>query len=243
MNIRNLLVATFVSTLAICGSAMAADIEIHGSTTVAGNLVSKHEAEIEAQSGQQINIVSNGSGQGLTDLGAGTAQIAMISAPLEEVAAKVSADASQFVAKEVGQVDVAFVVHPSNAVKSLTMAQITDILSGKIKNWKEVGGADAPILVVTEVAKGGLRSLVEEHLLAKAPISANMRELANGSQIMKISGQIPQALGITTKGLVDATVTNLTTDSMISAPFILVTKGEATAEQAKVIAAAEALAK
>lgn len=204
-----------------------------------------HEADIEAKSGQQLTIVSNGSSRGMADLVSGAADIGMISAPLESVAEKMnkkepgSVDVAALQAHQIGEAKVAFTVHPSNSVKELTLAQIKDILNGTTKDWSDLGGAPGPILLVCEDSKGGLRAMVEGDLLDKAPFSANMRELPNGSQIPKVVAQIPQAFGVMSAALVDGSVAEVTTDSVISQPLILVTKGAPTPEMQAVIDAAK----
>src|ERR1700730_15154436 len=133
---------TALTALLVLGSiADAETVSVHGSTSVSNQLLTPHQAEIEHISGQTLDIVANGSGRGLADLAAGKADMAMISAPLEvEVAASDARtfgglDPARFVAHQVGEARVAFVVHPSNPVTTLTLAQITLILSGKITRW------------------------------------------------------------------------------------------------------------
>ena len=136
--------------VALAGTAEAQSISLNGSTTVAYMLVLPNKATIEAASGQRIVVVGNGSQRGLSDLVAGRAEIAMISAPLEEEAARVnrrkpgSFDPTGLKAYIVGESRVAFIVHPTNPVRSLSNAKLADILTGKITNWKDVGGADQP---------------------------------------------------------------------------------------------------
>src|ERR1700758_4385409 len=67
----------------------AGQVVVHGSTTVANDIIVLHKAEIEQRSGQQLVIVGSGSQRGILDLVSDRAQIAMISAPLAEVARKV----------------------------------------------------------------------------------------------------------------------------------------------------------
>jgi ABC-type phosphate transport system substrate-binding protein len=75
------------------------------------------------------------------------------------------------------------VVHSSNPVTTLTLAQITGILSGKITKWSEVGGADQPIVIVAAGSGDGVRSVVEGRLLSGASISAQVREMPNSTAL------------------------------------------------------------
>ncbi len=235
---------TAAVTIGLTVMAQAATVNVNGSTTVATNILTPHKAAIEQQSGQSLNITANGTGRGIADLMAGKAHVAMISAPLDTVVAKAnkkspgSVDGSQLQEHQIGATTVAFVVHPSNGVKNLTMAQIADILSGKIANWKDVGGADAPIVVVAETKGGGVRSMVEKEVLGGGEITANVRALPIAPQVVKIVGQVPRALGIAVDKTVNDSVAAVATDSTIEQPLILVTKGAPSADIAKVIEAA-----
>ena len=141
-------------SLGMALQAQAGEVTVHGSTTVASNIMLPHKSDIEMLSGQALKVVANGSSRGVLDPAAGSANMAMISAPLETTLKKINKKkpgataGMSLIAHRVGTTRVAFVVHPSNPVKSLTLAQVADLMSGKIKNWKDLGGKDAPILVV-----------------------------------------------------------------------------------------------
>ncbi len=241
-------VTTALAALLVMGAAQASTVAIHGSTTVSNAVLMPHKAEIEQASGESLDTVANGSGRGLADLVAGKTDMAMISAPLEaEVAASNaktpgSIDPAKLVAHQIGEARVAFVVHPSNPVTALTLAQITDILSGKITKWSEVGGADQPIVVVAATPGDGVRSVVEGRLLGGVSIPAQVRELPNAPQIGQVAAQLPSAFGVTSAASVRPGVTVLKTDQTIGQPLILVTMGPATPDATKVIEAATAAA-
>lgn len=242
------LATAFACLLALGSIAQASTISIHGSTTVSNAVLVPHKADIERISGETMDIVANGSGRGLADLVTGKADMAMISAPLEaEVAASNaktpgSLDPARMVAHQIGEARVAFVVHPSNPVKALTLAQITGILSGKITKWSEVGGPDQPIVVVAATRGDGVRSVVESRLLGGASILAQAREMPNAPQIGTIAAQLPTAFGVTSAASVRDGVTVVKTDQTIGQPLILVTLGAASADATKVITAATAAA-
>jgi len=236
-----------VLAVAMTIASHAETLSVHGSTTVSSAVLTPKKAQIEQSSGVTLEIVGNGSGRGLADLAAGKTKLAMISAPLAEVAGAIKSkgealDDSKMQAHPIGDARVAFVVHPSNPVKSLTAQQLTDILSGKVKSWKDVGGADKPIVVIVETKGGGLRTMVEHELLNKGDVAANKREVPNATQIAKIVGQLDGALGIVGHATVTSEVVEVKSDKLIAQPLILVTNGAPSPEIAKVIAAAKAAA-
>src|SRR5438552_1133042 len=114
---RKLLVASLLVVAANIAPASAGQISLHGSTTVNNAIITPKKAEIEKASGQTIEIVGNGSGRGIADLIAGKAQIAMISAPLEDEVKKLnektpgSVDVGKLKAHQIGVSRVAFAVH------------------------------------------------------------------------------------------------------------------------------------
>jgi phosphate transport system substrate-binding protein len=242
------LATTLTVLLALGTAAQATTVAIHGSTTVSGVVLMPHKADIEKASGETLEIVANGSGRGLADLIAGKTDMAMISAPLETEVAAANAktpgsiDLAKLVGHQIGEAQVAFVVHASNQVTTLTLAQITGILSGKIVNWSEVGGADVPIVVVAAGPGDGVRTVVEGRLLGGASISAKVREMPNAPQIAQVAAQLPAAFGVTSAASVKPGVTVLKTDQTLGQPLILVTMGPATPDATKVIEAATAAA-
>src|ERR1700736_2301723 len=105
------ILSLFVATT---NMAVAGEVSLHGSTTVMNMILAPKKAEIEKASGQQLDIVGNGSGRGIVDLVAGKAQIAMISAPLEDEVNALnkktpgSVDIARLKAHQIGESRVAF---------------------------------------------------------------------------------------------------------------------------------------
>lgn len=229
--------------------ALAETLSVHGSTTVSSAILDAHKDAIQKETGLTLDIVANGSGNGLTDLVQGKADVAMLSSDVAAVAAKINAktpntvDVSTLKAVEIAKTHAAFCVHPSNPVKALTTVQMADILSGKVVNWKEVGGEDKPILVATEIPTGGLRTEVEKTLLGGKPIAANKRELVNGTMIAKIVSQMPDALGVTGAGFVTSSIREVTLDKVDVMTLYYVTKGDPSPAAQKLIDATIKVAK
>ena len=244
-----LLGAVAAALVVLAGPADAQSISLNGSTTVAYMLVLPNKAAIEAASGQRIVVVGNGSQRGLSDLVAGRAEIAMISAPLEEEAARVNRrkpgafDPTGLKAYIVGESRVAFIVHPTNPVRSLSNAKLADILTGKITNWKDVGGADQPVMVVAAQPGDGARPLVEEQLLKGEELTKDARAMPNAPQIPKVVAQVPGAIGLYTGGALVDSVAELAAEAPIAQPLTLVTMGDESPEIRRIISAVEQVAK
>ena len=230
-------------------AAAQSAVKVHGSTTVNLTIFKPFKVQIETTAGVTLEVLANSSGHGLTDLVAGRADMAMLSSPLLAVAGKLNqkqpgaVDTSLLTEFQIGESKVAFIVHPSNAVKSLTLAQLQAIFTGKITNWQEVGGADVPIVVVTEAPGGGIRTTLEEKLLEGGAVAPNARAVPNAPQIPLIVKQLPGAIGSANARHDLAGVVTLHTEKDIAQPLVLVTKANPNAELTKVIDAATRVAR
>jgi phosphate transport system substrate-binding protein len=161
-------------------AAQADVIKISGASTVFNVVVKPTQDKVSNTSGHTLEITNSNTGKGLIDLAEGRSNLAMVSEPMDiaiEAAAgagkKIDGATVQF--HEVRKDEVVFVVHPNNPVGKLSFEQIRDIHTGKIKNWKEVGGKDAAIVVYTENPTGGTRALIRKAVLGGAEFSADTK--------------------------------------------------------------------
>jgi phosphate transport system substrate-binding protein len=223
-------------------------VRISGSTTVNLNVFQPFKSQIETASGVKLEVVANSSPHGLEDLVAGRVDVAMLSSPLTAVAGKIShkqpgaVDTSALKEFMIGESRLAFIVHPSNPLKSLTFPQLKEILAGSITNWKEAGGVDAAIIVVTEASGGGIRLTLDEKLMGGVPVAQQARLVANAPQIPTIVRQLPGAIGTASAGQDLSGVVVLQTEGVIAQPLILVTKGNPNGSVTKVVEAAAQVA-
>lgn len=178
-----------------------AEVKVHGATTVTFGLMKPQQAKIEQLAGTSLAILPSSTSRGLTDLAQGKADIAMLAEPMESAAESLnkktpdSVKVDQLVGKHVGNAYVQFIVHPSNPVKSLTKAQLADLFSGKVKNWSEVGGANAPVLLVGEPSSSPHKMIAEALSVSYA---AELRVVQNTNQTATIVMQAPGALSYIT---------------------------------------------
>lgn len=124
----------------------AGQLRISGSSTMAP-LVTAIAQRFHARYPQvEVSVESGGSGRGLQEARAGTVNIGMVSRALGE-------DGKDLYSLPIGRDGVAIVIHGSNPVSSLTPRQVADIYTGKLNNWKQVGGKAAPITVIKSEEK------------------------------------------------------------------------------------------
>ena len=141
-------------------------IENIGSDTMVNLALAWAEAYQGIHPDVRISVTGGGSGTGIASLINGTADIANASRAMkQEERAEAQANDIQPVEIPVARDAIAVIVHPDNPVESLTLQQISDIYSGKITNWKEVGGEDRPIVLLSRETNSGTHVYFLEEVL------------------------------------------------------------------------------
>lgn len=193
-------VVSGVAALALAaGMAFAGDagrIVIDGSTTVgpiakafAGHYMGKHP-------GVNITISESGSGNGAKSLINGACDIATMSRPMKK-SEKTAAQGSGILPIEhiVAMDGLAIIVHPSNPLADLTIEQIRDIYAGKIKNWKELGGPDSPIVVISRDTNSGTYETFESLVMKGEKIVSKAEYVGSNGGIRQRVMSTPAAVG------------------------------------------------
>ncbi|MCH5584375.1 phosphate ABC transporter substrate-binding protein PstS family protein [Shimazuella sp. AN120528] len=163
--------------------------------------------------GVQINVQGGGSGQGLTAAMNDTADLGNSDIFAEE---KQKIDASKLVDHKAFVVGIAPVVNPNVGVTNLTQQQLIDIFTGKIKNWKEVGGKDQAIVLVNRSESSGTRAAFAKFALKDNKEFRGKGGIVEDSSgtVRKIIGQTQGAIGYLAFSYVDNTVKALTLDGV-----------------------------
>ncbi len=139
------------------GAAATAKLLISGSTTMAP-IVSEIAQRFEVRyPGTRVEVRSVGSGRGIGDLRAGTSSIAMASRPLLD-------SERDLFAFPIARDGVALIVNRDNPVNGLSAQQARSMITGKINNWKTVGGRDAAVMLIWRTEGRGLVELLAEQL-------------------------------------------------------------------------------
>jgi phosphate transport system substrate-binding protein len=133
-----------------------ARIQNKGSDTMVNLALAWAEAYGQAHPEVQVAVTGGGSGTGIAALINGTVDMANASRAIKaEERAQAEANGIEPVEHVVARDAIAIVVHPSNPVNGLTIPQLSDIFSGKITNWREVGGEDRPIVLLSRESNSG----------------------------------------------------------------------------------------
>ena len=143
-------------------------IQIKGSDTMVNLGQAWAEAFNKKNPGVNIAVKGGGSGTGIAALICGTADIAECSRTLKEKEIdKAKENGIAPVEFTVALDGLAVVVHPDNPVSKLTIDELSDIFTGKITNWKELGGNNLPIVILSREVNSGTHVYFKEHVLRK----------------------------------------------------------------------------
>jgi phosphate transport system substrate-binding protein len=240
-------VITAVLTMAMLVLPLAAlagdEISYSGSSTIGmGILEAGALKAFEAKTGIKFKSVEQpGSGKGIQALIDGKVTLGGASRALR------ADEKKELMSHTIGYDAIAVFVHKNNPVKNLSKSQLQGIFTGKIKNWKEVGGKNAPIHPNTEILgnKRATTEFFQEHVLDGAPFGAGFKQIdLPRDQIVEIANDENGICGVSlglqastssdVKGKVKAISVNSVepTDRdvksgayMISRPLVLATKG------------------
>jgi phosphate transport system substrate-binding protein len=187
--------------------SLAQKVVIKGSDSVLP--LSQKEAEQYMKTNKSVNIsvVGGGSGVGIAALIDGTTQIAMTSRPIKmDEKLKLQAAGRQYKEVKIAYDALSIIVNPGNKVSQLTREQIEGIFTGKIKNWKEVGGDDMKIVAYARETSSGTYEFFKEHLLNRKNYAATCLNMpASGAVIQSVS-QTKGAIGYVGLAYLDKSV-------------------------------------
>jgi phosphate transport system substrate-binding protein len=216
MKVKGLLVAVLAILFLMAGTVHAGNLTINGSTTVLPIAQKVAEAYMKENPDVKISVSGGGSGNGIKSLIDGTTDIADSSRFIkqEEVKAAV-AKGTYPVPFAVAYDSIIPVVHPSNSMKKITLDQLKAIYMGKIKNWKEVGGPDLKIVVVSRDTSSGTYEVWEEKVMKKERVFPGaLLQASNGAVVQAVSNN-KNAIGYIGLGYVNTSVKPLTVNGIM----------------------------
>lgn len=143
-------------------------MQIKGSDTMVNLGQAWAEEYMRLNPDASIAVTGGGSGTGISAIISGTCDLAQSSREMKEKELKLAEDAGSKVTQVVAGLDgIAVIVHSSNPLESITIEQLSDIFSGKVKNWKEIGGEDRPFLALSRERNSGTHVFFLEEVVRK----------------------------------------------------------------------------
>ena len=212
---------------------LSGSISMVGSTSMEKLANALSEAFMEEYPDVTVTAEFVGSGAGIEAVTNGTADIGNSSRSLKDE------EKAAGVVENIVAIDgIAVCVDPANEVADLTKEQLTNIYNGTITNWKEVGGADEPVIVIGREAGSGTRGAFEELVDLKDACKYANELDSTGAVIAKVAST-PGAIGYASLDALDDSVKALSLEGVeataenikagnyfLSRPFVMATKGE-----------------
>ena len=213
------------------GGELTGSVATDGSTSMKSVIGALGEAFQNANSGGTFTYNPTGSGSGIQAVSEGRCDIGLASRGLKD-----DEKSSGLTETVLAYDGIAVVVSPENPVSDLTLQQIADIYTGKITNWKDVGGNDAEIVLIGREAGSGTRDGFES-ITGTEEACQYRQELTSTGDVIATVSQNPNAIGYASLSAVKDTVKALSVGGVapsedtvkdgsyvIQRPFVLVTK-------------------
>lgn len=228
-----------MSLLAGCEKGLSGSVSTNGSTSMEKVIGALSEQFMNDNKGVTVTYDPTGSGTGIESVSNGSCDIGLASRNLKE-------SETGLTATKLALDGIAVIVNEGNGVKDLTVEQIADIFTGKIKNWSEVGGEDLAISCIGRESGSGTRDGFESVTKTSDQCVLEQELTSTGAVISAVAGN-KNAIGYASlsavegqKGIQTLTVnkvecseaTVLDGTYAIQRPFILVTRTDAKLSEA-----------
>ena len=216
MKIKSLFVFLMVSAFCLMTNlALAENLVVKGSTTVLPIAQKMAEEYMKQTPDVKISISGGGSGNGIKALIDGSTDIANSSRFIKGKEVKLAVERDIYpVPFAIAYDCIVPVVHPTNTLKNITLDQLKDIYMGNIRNWKEIGGPDRPIVVVSRDTSSGTYEVWEKKVMKKERVFPGALLQASNGAVAQAVAKNKNAVGYIGIGYLNADVKGLSVNSI-----------------------------
>ncbi len=234
------ILAILGTTVLFFGSlSFASELVLAGSTTVQKRILEPSADAILEDTGVQVIVFGINSGRGFASLREGNIRASISSSPLALLLRKLDLpDDGTYVEHIIQQDSIVPIVNVTNPVSSLSWQQLSDINTGKITNWREVGGPDLPIVVITSQPTAATRIVFRNLVMKKRAYVDTAREVKSTAHEVDLVAKFEGGIGAVSAGFVSrrpGMVVRVIETPEIVRPLSLITKGEPDADVQTVI--------
>ena len=182
-------IAVAACWLLIADPGWAGNLVIKGSTTVLPIAQKLAEAYMKQHPDVKISLEGGGSGNGIKALVDGSTDIANSSRFIKDKEVSLAVEKGRYpVPFAVAYDCIVPVVHPSNTLSNITLDQLARIYKGEVKNWKEIGGPDSPVVVISRDTSSGTYEVWEEKVLKRGLVFPGaLLQASNGAIVQAVS--------------------------------------------------------
>ncbi|RJQ46971.1 MAG: phosphate ABC transporter substrate-binding protein [Gaiellales bacterium] len=171
-------------------------LQVKGSDTMVNLSQMWAEKYMEENPAAQIAVTGGGSGTGISAMINGTADLANSSRQMkDEEVAEASSKGVEVEEHRVGLDGIAVIVHPDNPVKELSMQQLSDIFTGKITDWSQVGGGPGAIVLLSRESNSGTHVFFKEHVMNDQEYSPQALLMPSSQAIFEETRNNASAIG------------------------------------------------
>ena len=230
--------SVFLLNVGVIASTTAAEITLSGSTTVQKRVLEPAAKAIEAATGVKVKVLGTSSGKGFKEILDGKASASIASSSLASLLRKNNLpDDGTYQQHTIISDIIVPIAHPSNPISELSHEQLSDINTGKVTNWKEVGGENQKIVVITSSKGSATRSVFQKVVMKKAPYVKGVREVSSTRQELDRVAKFKGGIGAVSEAFVAANPGKVLVikTQPISRPLAIITKGAPSADLQKVI--------
>ena len=176
-------------------------VNVSGSTTVLPVVTAAGEEYQSRHPDIKIGVQGGGSSAGIEAVITGASDIGTSSRDLKDE------ETTKGLFETIIAIDaIAIIVNPANPISGLTQGQVQDIFSGKVLNWREVGGKDVPIVLVNRDEASGTREAFLKIAMDGVDFSKNAVIQPGTGQVRSIVGSTPGAIGYISHGYLTSDV-------------------------------------
>jgi phosphate transport system substrate-binding protein len=206
-----------VATVALCATvAFAGNLVIKGSTTVLPISQLAVEAYMKANPDVSISLSGGGSSNGIKAIIDSSTDIANASRFIKDKEVKLAGEKGVYpVPFAVAYDSIIPVVHPSNPISEISLAQLKDIYMGKITNFKEIGGPDLKIVICSRDTSSGTYETWENKVMKKERVIPSAQVMASNGAIVQAVSNNKYAIGYIGIGYVNDSVKALKVDGIV----------------------------
>ena len=224
MNKTRKMVATLALAGVCAGIAQASGntIMVDGSTTVGPIAKAFAGYYMKLHQDVTITVSESGSGNGAKSLINAACDVAAMSRPMKASEKKSAQDAGVLPIENIVALDgIAMIVHPQNPAKNLTIEQIARIYTGEIRNWKELGGPDQAIVIISRDTNSGTYETFETKVLEGKKITPKAEYANSNGAIRQRVMSTPAAIGYVGIAFIEGVKTLTVNNAPVSIETVL----------------------